>query len=73
VEKVKGGEFGRILNIRGDMGFQAILDPHDRFLSSSQGGGVLQDLGGYAIQYATLITGSHPDVIKGLGIQYRPM
>jgi len=50
---------GKVLAMHGDFGFPAALDPSDRFLNRTLGGGVTLDVGCYLVELALLAAYDH--------------
>ena len=50
-------DIGDIHAFRGDMGFQAVSDPFDRFLNKKLGGGATLDMGCYLVQSMLMFMG----------------
>ncbi|KAJ8605452.1 hypothetical protein CTAYLR_003299 [Chrysophaeum taylorii] len=49
IDVVKSNKLGEVLAARGDMGFEAVDNLHDRFLSPELGGGAMLDMGCYIV------------------------
>lgn len=50
---------GKVEAMHGDFGFKTPLDPHDRFLNRTLGGGVTLDVGCYLVELALLAAYDH--------------
>ncbi|KAL7459731.1 hypothetical protein ACHAWC_011939 [Mediolabrus comicus] len=50
---------GKVQAMHGDFGFKTPLDPHDRFLNRTLGGGVTLDVGCYLVELALLAAYDH--------------
>eukprot|EP00457_Paulinella_chromatophora_P005349 gb/GEZN01005366.1/.p1 GENE.gb/GEZN01005366.1/~~gb/GEZN01005366.1/.p1 ORF type:complete len:495 (+),score=69.89 gb/GEZN01005366.1/:86-1570(+) len=68
----ESGEIGDIQMVTGDMAFQAVNNPLDRFMNKTMGGGAIKDMGCYQVQFSTLFAAKagemgEPDFINGVG------
>mmetsp|Transcript_9052 Transcript_9052/g.12638 ORF Transcript_9052/g.12638 Transcript_9052/m.12638 type:complete len:506 (-) Transcript_9052:457-1974(-) len=53
---IREGRLGRIIQISGDMGFQAVPNYQERWLSAKLGGGSTMDMGCYLLQFLVMLT-----------------
>lgn len=61
---VAANAVGEILAVRGDMGFEAVYDLQDRFLSPKLGGGAVLDMGCYIVHYFVQVVAKNCEFLK---------
>jgi len=61
-EAVRQGKIGEIIQVTGDMGFQAVTNYQDRWLSAELGGGSLMDMGCYLLHFLVMMTNEQKGV-----------
>ena len=61
---LREGAIGDVRMVQADFGFRSGLNPEGRLFDPELGGGALLDVGIYAISFASMVLGPHPEAVE---------